>query len=165
MRNSVLFLTTMIFALAGVLTPSTASLADDYDVAFGVETKVGQDFGSVTCPFDEVCSARMDSLGLRFTVLVFRRDPTRAHVHLYGRDISCCYFADAAWSVTVDPHEPLSRVPFFSGQAARGYLLPQNEYAGTLYLKFPLSLRSRKQPGSIGGPTWQLLKAVLYHHQ
>ncbi len=75
MRNSVLCLTTMIFALAGVLTPSTASRADDYDVAFGVETKLGQDFGSVTCSFNEVCSARMDSLGLRVTILVFQNDP------------------------------------------------------------------------------------------
>jgi hypothetical protein len=136
MRNSVLCLTTMIFALAGVLTPSTASLADEYDVAFGVETKLGQDFGSVTCSFNEVCSARMDSLGLRVTILVFQNDPRRASVDLYGRDLSCCYFAGAARSKTIDPHEPLSRVPFFSGQPTRGYLLPQNEYAGTLYLRF-----------------------------
>jgi hypothetical protein len=136
MRNSVLCLTTMIFALAGVLTPSTASRADDYDVAFGVETKLGQDFGSVTCPFNEICSARMDSLGLRVTIHRFRDEPRRASVRLDGRDITCCYFAGAADSITVDPQKPLSRVPFFSGQPARGYLLPQNEYAGTLYLKF-----------------------------
>jgi hypothetical protein len=136
MGNNILSLITITCALAGVFTPSRASFADDYDVAFGVETKHGQDFGSVTCPFDEVCSAGIDSLGLRITIHVIRSDPRRAYVYIYGRDLSCCYFAGAARSITVDPHEPLSRALFFSGQPARGYLLPQNEYAGTLYLKF-----------------------------
>lgn len=135
MRNNLLCLITIACALAGVLTPSGASLADDYDVAFGVETKLGQNFGSVTCHFGHACSARMDSLGLIINIDWFRDEPRRASVYLY-RDINCCYFAGAADSITVDPQKSLSRVPFFSGQPARGYLLPQNDYAGTLYLKF-----------------------------
>jgi hypothetical protein len=123
-------------AVVGALLSGGASRADDYDVAYGFETKLGQDFGSVRCPFDEVCSAGIDSLGLRITILRFRREPGRVSVHLYGKDISCCYFAGAADSITVDPQKPLSRVLFFSGEPARGYLLPQNEYAGMLYLKF-----------------------------
>jgi hypothetical protein len=136
MRNNALCLIIITCALAGVLMPSGASRAADYDVAFGVETKRSQDFGSVTCPFNEICSARMESLGLRVTVHRFRDEPRRASVRIYGRDISCCYFVGAADSISVDPQKPLSRVPFFSGEPARGYLLPQNEYAGTLYLKF-----------------------------
>jgi hypothetical protein len=115
---------------------SGAAKADEYEVAFGVQTKRGQDFGSVTCDFNDVCSARIDSLDLRITMLWFRDEPGRVSINLDGKDISCCYFAGAAISKTVDPHEPLSRVPFFSGEPARGYLLPQNELAGTLYLKF-----------------------------
>jgi hypothetical protein len=136
MRNNILCLIIITCALAGVLTPSGASLADDYDVAFGVETKLGQDFGSARCHFDDVCSARMDSLGLIINISRFRDEPRRATVRLYGRDISCCYFAGAADSITADPHEAISRVPFFSGRSARGGLYIQNEYAGTLYLKF-----------------------------
>ena len=134
--RNVLFLITLACALVGVLMPSAASCADGYDVAFGVETKHGQDFGSITCHFSDVCSARMDSLGLTIMIDRFRDDPGRASVDFYGKDSSCCYFAGAARSKTVDPREPLSRVPFFSGEPARGYLLPQNEFAGTLYLKF-----------------------------
>lgn len=115
---------------------SFAAKADGYEFAFGVQTKHGEDFGSVTCHFNDVCSARIDSLDLRVTLLWFRNEPGRASVDLYGKDSSCCYFAGAARSKTVDPREPLSRVPFFSGEPARGYLLPQNELAGTLYLKF-----------------------------
>jgi hypothetical protein len=136
MRNRVLRLIVLTFALAAVLTPSGASLAEDYRFAFGVDTKHGQDFGSVTCVFDEVCSARMESLDLRVTIHIIRSDPRRAHVRLYGRDISCCYFAEAADSIIVDPQKPPSRLPFFSGGSARGGLHIENEYAGTLYLRF-----------------------------
>jgi hypothetical protein len=136
MKNNILCLITVTCALAGVLTPSGASRADEYEVAFGVETKHGQDFGSATCHFNDVCSARMESLGLTIMIDRFRDEPERASVDLYGKDLSCCYFAGAARSAIVDPQKPLSRVPFFSGEPARGYLLPQNEYAGTLYLKF-----------------------------
>jgi hypothetical protein len=116
--------------------PTSSSHADDYGVDFGVETQLGEDAGSLMCVFDQVCSAKIDSLGLRVTIDVFRSHPKNAYVYLYGRDLSCCYFADAARSITIDPHEPLSRVPFFSGRPAQGALFIQNEYAGTLYLRF-----------------------------
>ena len=135
-RSFCYFLLSALCALTGVLTPSGASRADDYDVAIGVETKRGQDFGSVTCPFNEICSAGMKSLGLRVTIHRFQNKPRRASVRMHGRDISCCYFAGAADSITVDPQKPLSRVLFFSGEPARGGLYIENEYAGTLYLRF-----------------------------
>jgi hypothetical protein len=93
----------------------------------------------------------MESLGLTFSVDIFRSDPVRAHVRLYGSDPSCCYFADASGSITIDPFKPPSRVPFFKGTRARGGLFVQNERVGALYLKFHLPRGAAKRPPSKGG--------------
>jgi len=111
-------------------------LAADYSVDFGVETDAGKDAGSLTCLFDEICDAKLESLGLIVSLIVFRSNPERASVHLRGGDLSCCYFDGAADSIAIDPRKPLSRVPFFKGARARGALFIENERVGTLYLRF-----------------------------
>ena len=126
----------ILMMLLGTLLSGSSVLAADYSVDFGAETNAGKDAGTLTCPFGQVCDAKMESIGLRVSIDVFRSDPERAHVRLYGGDLSCCYFAYAADSITVDPRKPLSRVPFFKGARARGGLFIQNEPAGTLYLRF-----------------------------
>jgi hypothetical protein len=57
---------------------------------------------------------------------------------LHGDDSSCCYFAYAKDSITVDPAEPVSRFLFFRGVGARRGVFIENEPAGTLFLRFRL---------------------------
>jgi hypothetical protein len=58
-------------------------------------------------------------------------------VHLYGRRyLRLFYFDYAADSVAIDTRKPVSRVPFFKGERARGGLHIENERVGTLYLRF-----------------------------
>jgi hypothetical protein len=83
-----------------------------------------------------MCSAKIESLGLIVSIHVFRNEPERASVSLYGGDLGCCYFDGAAGEKIIDPRKPLSRVPFFKGARARGGLFIQNERVGTLYLRF-----------------------------
>jgi len=125
-----------VLALLGALLSVSSVLAADFSVDFGVETDAGKDAGSLTCQFDETCSAKIESLELRVSILVFRSEPDRVHVSLYGGDLRCCYFDGAADEKIIDPHQPLSRVSFFKGTRARGGLFIQNERMGTLYLRF-----------------------------
>ena len=80
----------------------------------------------------------MESLGLIVSVDTSRADPPSAHIRLNGGDPGCCYFAGAAGSMTIDPHNSLYRVPLFRGAGARGSLFIENERMGTLYLRFHL---------------------------
>ena len=136
MRSNARSLIIAVLVALGILLSNSPVLADGYGVDFGAETDAGKDGGSVMCPFDEVCIAKMESLGLRVSMSVFRGNRRRAYVNLYGRDLSCCYFEAAADSITIDPRLPLSRVPFFKGSRARGALFIENERVGTLYLRF-----------------------------
>jgi hypothetical protein len=127
---------TAILALLGTLLSGGSVLAADYSVDFGVETAVGKDAGTLTCLFGQICDAKIESLGLRVSVHVFRSEPERASVRLYGGDPSCCYFDGTADKKIIDPRKPVSRVAFFKGARAKGGLFIQNERVGTLYLKF-----------------------------
>jgi hypothetical protein len=129
---------TAILVLLGIFLSGTSVLAADYSVDFGAETDAGRDAGTLTCLFGQICRAKMESIGLRVSIDVFRSEPERAIVHLYGGDPSCCYFAYAADNTIVDPRKSLSRVPFFKGAEAKGGLFIENEPAGTLYLRFDL---------------------------
>ena len=132
----------VILALLGSPWSGSSARTEDYSVEFGVDSAAGRDADTLTCQFEETCAARMQSLGLRVTFYLSRRYPfprnsDRVSVHLYrDNDAGCCFFADAADSITIDLHQKLSRVPFFRGVRARGALLIENERAGTLYLKF-----------------------------
>jgi hypothetical protein len=117
---------TAILALSGTLLSGSSVLAADFTVDFGAETDAGRDAGTLTCLFRETCGAQMESLGLRVSINMFRRDAERAYVHLHGGDLSCCYFAYAADEIIVDPRKPLSPVAFFKGARARGGLFVQN---------------------------------------
>jgi hypothetical protein len=136
LRGNARSLIIAILALVGTLLSNNSVLAADYSVDFGAETDAGRDAGSLMCRVGETCSADMESLGLYITFLVFRSEPERVTVHLYGRGPGCCYFAGAADSVHVDPRKPLSRMSFYRGARARGALLIENERVGTLYLRF-----------------------------
>ena len=121
---------TAILALPGILFLANLALAAGFSVDFGADTNRGRDAGTLDCRFGQVCHAKMESLGLTVSLDIFRSDHSRAHVCLYGGDLSCCYFVDAADSIIIDPHKPLFRVPFFNGARARGGLFLQNETAG-----------------------------------
>ena len=136
MTSNARILITAILLLLGTLLSGSSVLAADYSVDFGVETDTGKDAGTLTCLFDQICDEKVESLGLRVSIDVLRGYPERAHVRLYGDDLSCCYFAYAADKIIVDPRKPLSRVTFFKGAQARGGLFIENERMGTLYLKF-----------------------------
>jgi hypothetical protein len=125
-----------ILVLLGTLLSGNCALAADYSVDFDVETDASKDAGTLACVFDQTCEAKMESLGLSVSIYGSRRDAERADVHLYGRDLSCCYFDYATSKIVVDPRKPLSRVTFFKGAAPRGGLFIENEPAGTLYLRF-----------------------------
>ena len=131
-----------VVALLGTLLSPSSARAEDYSVEYGVDSTAGRDAGTLTCQFEETCAARMESLGLRVTFYLsrrypFPRDSDQVSVQLDDdKDISCCFFADAADSIKIDLHQKLSRVPFFRGVRARGALLIENERVGTLYLKF-----------------------------
>src|SRR5258708_29012263 len=115
MRSNARSPITAVLALLGILLSGCSALAEDYSVDFGVETDAGKDAGTLTCLFGETCDAKLELLGLRVSIYVFRSEPGRASVYLYGGDLSCCYFAYAADSIHIDTREPLSRVPFFKG--------------------------------------------------
>jgi len=91
---------------------------------------------TLTCQFDKICSAKIEPLGLNVGIMVFRREPERASVSLYGDDLSCCYFDSAADKKIIDPRKPVSGVPIFKGTRATRGLFIQNERVGTLYLRF-----------------------------
>jgi hypothetical protein len=124
-------------ALLGALLSDGSARAEDYSMDFGAETPAGRDAGTVACVFGETCAGNMDTLGLSVNVYVFRSEVDRASVHLYGRRyLRLFYFNYAADSVAIDTRKPVSRVPFFKGERARGGLYIENERVGTLYLRF-----------------------------
>jgi hypothetical protein len=129
-------LITAILALLCVLASGSSAPAANYSVDFGAETGAGKDAGSLVCLVGRTCTAEMESLGLRITFLVFRSEPERVTVHLYGRDLSCCYFTGAADSIDIDPRKPLSGMSFYRGGRATGGLFIENERVGTLYIRF-----------------------------
>jgi len=122
--------------ILGALISGTSVSAADYSVDFGVDSVAGRDAGSLTCLFDQICHARMESLGLRISVSVPLDNIEHARIQLSGNDEGCCYFRGAADAVFVDRRKPLSRVPFFRGSRPRGGLFVENERAGILYLRF-----------------------------
>jgi hypothetical protein len=135
-RSNARNLITAIAALLGILVSSGSALADDYSVDFGVEIDAGKDAGTIGCAFEQMCSAKVDSFGLKVSILVSRRDPGWAHVYLSGGDLICCYFDGAVDSTVVARRDQLSRLPLFKGMRARGGLYIQNERVGSLYLRF-----------------------------
>ncbi len=125
-----------ILVTLGIFVLGSSALAADYRVDFGAETSAGKDAGTLNCLFDKICGTKLESLGLRVSVYMSRREPERASINLYGGDPSCCFFAGAADSMAINSLQPLSRVPFFEGAGARGGLFIENQRAGTLYLRF-----------------------------
>jgi hypothetical protein len=147
------------------LLTSGAAHAEEYSVEFGAETPAGKDAGTLDCRLDQVCHAKMQSLGLTISLDVSRGNHLEASVRLYGVDLRCCYFAYARDTVSVYPHEPLSPIPFFKGARTRGNLLIENERAGTLYLRFHFRQDGIYKSKTTGPPIWQLSNENLYHRQ
>jgi hypothetical protein len=134
-----------ILALLGLFSSGDSAFSGDYSVDFGAETDAGNDAGSLTCRLGKTCTGELESLGLNVSLYLTRSRNARtvASVHLYGRDPNCCYFEYASEKVTIDPSEPLSRVPFYKGTRARRGLYIENERVGTLYLKFQSRLNCK----------------------
>jgi hypothetical protein len=125
-----------IAALLAVLLSGRVAIAEDYSIDFGADIDRGRDAGTVYCRFGQLCHAEMESLGLTVTVDMSRRDAVWAHVGLSSRELECCYFAEAGESMTIDPRQPLSRLPLFKGARARGELFIETQRVGILYLRF-----------------------------
>src|SRR5690349_18098792 len=89
-------------ALATALLSSTVRAAD-YSVDFGVDTvDAGKDAGSLTCQLKQVCSAKMEPLGLRLSVHLLWKDSGQAVIRLKNSDLNCCFFAGGGESITID---------------------------------------------------------------
>lgn|SRR5690348_4213349 len=125
-----------VLAILATLVLRGSALAADYEVEFGAQTDAGKDAGVVRCVFDKTCEASLPTLKLKADIYVPRHETERADVSLRGDDLSCCYFAYAKDSITVDPATPVSRIPFFRGAGARRGLFIENEPAGALFLRF-----------------------------
>lgn len=119
-----------ILALLGILLSGSSALAEDYSVDFGADADRGRDAGTLHCRFGQICDAKLESLGLTVVVDISRGDPASPYVSLNGHELDCCYFAYGK------DHTPLSRVPLFKGEGARGGLFIENERMGTLYFRF-----------------------------
>jgi hypothetical protein len=126
-----------IAAILAMLLTSSAALAQDYTVNFAINMRDHQDTGSAECRFGNRCAVRVDSLRLKFQVMIYRSSSDLAHVTLDG-DSSCCLFEGAVSALTVDPRAPLKRHRLFVGQEAgdKSLVYIQNEHVGDLYLKF-----------------------------
>jgi hypothetical protein len=114
-----------------------AALAQDYTVDFAIDMHGRADTGSVECRFGNHCAVRVDSLRLKFQVVIYRSSSDLAHVTL-DDDSGCCLFQGAVSALTVDPRAPLKRHRLFVGQEAgdKSLVYIQNEHVGDLYLKF-----------------------------
>jgi hypothetical protein len=126
----------VVLASLGSLLPPSFALAEDFSVDFGADTDRGRDAGTLHCRFDRTCDAKMESLGLTVRVHISRGNAASADIRMLSENPDCCYFADARSTGVIDTRTPLSRVPIFKGEGARGGLFIQNERLGVLYLKF-----------------------------
>lgn len=126
-----------MLAVIGAL-PSGAVHAADYTVEIGADTRMGKDAGSLTCRYDSLCEGELKAVGLRLTVHLRRPPLGPASVSLSGDDLGCCYFGDGRDKISLDPREPLHRLPIFKGERERGGMVVQNEPVGELYLRFRL---------------------------
>jgi hypothetical protein len=132
-----------VFVAIAVLVGSarqSSALAADYRVEVGAETLAAKDAATFECSYGQRCIAKLESLDLSASIYVQSRNSESASINLDGNDVSCCLFANAADSISVDLRRPQSRVVFFKGVSARGRggLFIKNERAGTLYIRFNL---------------------------
>jgi hypothetical protein len=125
-----------IVAFLGALVSSSAVLAEDYSVDFGVKTGAGKDASTIKCRFGEMCAGTLESLGFRVSIYITRNETERATVDVYSGDTNCCYFDGTADKTIMDPRKSLFQIPFFRGVRPRGALFVKNELVGMLYLKF-----------------------------
>ncbi len=131
-----------------LMTVRSPALAEDYDVEYGIETSAGKDGGSVSCQFGHRCNVSVDSLKLRFNILVYHHFRGEALLDIDG-DPACCLFEGAVSHLEIVTDGPLLPLRFFRGRPARGLEFFQNEYVGRLYLRFHFrkDLDRREAPG------------------
>jgi hypothetical protein len=123
---------------------SRLALAESYIVDFAVEVGDRQDGGSVECQFDRLCTVTAEKLRLNFDVSVSRDDPDRALLNVDG-DSGCCLLEGAVRTLAVETDQPRLRLRLFVGQPAKGLEFIENQYIGSLYLKFQFSGSLNKQ--------------------
>lgn len=137
MKSGSRVISSVVLFLLAVLSSGNTVSAADYSVELGVDSRAGKDAATLECAIDQECSTRLEPLGLRIKVHVSKRDPDRAMVRLFGYEPGCCYFNGAASSALVEMRDPMSRLPIFLRDRARGDLFIENERpVGTLYLRF-----------------------------
>lgn len=123
--------------MAAFLSIASPAYAKDYTLDYGVETPTDGDVGSTSCPYG-VCRVGIKKLNITLIIFRYRDDPRHARVEIEGKP-GCCFFELGAQSqrIVLDDNPPPS-LRFFTGAAARGLLLFQNEPAGILDLRFHL---------------------------
>lgn len=127
-----------LLAFVGTLLSGNSAFAEGYSVDFGVDTIQGRDADTISCQFDKICDGKIESLGLTIRLRLDSRNSAQADVRLKAGASGCCYFANNAPSIFLDPRETVFRIPLFKGEGSRGGLFIQNDPAGNLYLKFHL---------------------------
>jgi hypothetical protein len=120
------------------------ALAEGYTVEFAVEVGDRQDGGSVKCQFDRLCIVTAEKLRLNFDVSVSRDDPDRALLNVDG-DSGCCLLEGAVRTLAVETDQPRLRLRLFVGQPAKCLEFIENQYVGSLYLKFQFSRSLNKR--------------------
>jgi hypothetical protein len=129
-----------IAVVLAMLLISSGALAQDYAVDFAIDMHGRQDSGAVECRVGSRCAVRVDSLRLKFQVVIYRGRLDRAYVTLDGNS-GCCLFEGAASTLSVVPEGSLRQHRLFVGQEAgdKSLVYIQNQHMGDLYLKFQFS--------------------------
>jgi hypothetical protein len=128
------FATCVIAATQFMASPAYAK---NYTLDYGIETPNDGDVGSASCPYG-MCRVGIKKLNVTLVIFLYRDDPRHARVEIEGKP-GCCFFELGVQSqrIVLDDDPPPS-YRFFTGAAARGLLLIQNEPAGILSLRFHL---------------------------
>lgn len=103
-----------------------------------VDTRSGQDTGSLLCWFGHTCHGELERLGLEVDIDLHRGMMRIARLRLHGRSLGCCYFERGRDETAVDLRGvTVHREPIFKGVATSGRTI-ENERIGSLYLNFRL---------------------------
>lgn len=128
----------IVLTVVGPLLSGGVAQAADYSVEIGADSQMGKDASSLICRYGSFCDGELKALGLHVAVHLRHPPFGAASVRLSGRDLSCCYFEYGRDEISIDPREPLYRLPIFKGKKARGGMVVQNERVGDFYLRFHL---------------------------
>jgi len=123
--------------MAAIQFMTSSAHAKNYTLDYRIETPNDDDVGSASCPYG-MCRVGIKKLNVTLIIFLYRDDLRHARVEIEGRP-GCCFFELGARTqrIVLDD-DPQSSHRFFTGAAAQGLLLVQNEPAGILSLRFHL---------------------------